>query len=190
LNRFDEKWVDQAENQDTTSEEPKLVTDENRQDKGKQNWDDPLREWLLGQHLLNVQSEGSVSHRLSHFPLWFGDRLVEISVALFSQQQASCGEEGIRHRRLVISLDTDHLGHLDITLNLANRHLRLCLTSENEVSTKQLALHLGELKNVLESYGWVIDEIQYVTDKTVDAGTALRAVVEHHIAQDSLSRLM
>ena len=70
--------------------------------------------------LLNTQSEGSVGHRLSHFPLWFGDRLVEISVALFSQQAQSCGEDGIRHRRLVLSLETASLGHLEITVSLAD----------------------------------------------------------------------
>lgn len=153
-------------------------------------WDAPYREWLLGQRLLNTQSEGSVSHRLRHLPLWFGDHLVEISVALFSQQAATCAEDGIRHRRLLLSLETANLGHLEITVNLAERHLRLYLTAAEAVATERLARHFGELKSELEKYGWQIDEIKYITAAKMEGGTAVRAVVEHHIAQDSLCRLM
>jgi hypothetical protein len=167
-----------------------MPTDDGSEEGGKQKWHGPYLEWSLGQRLLNTQSEGSVSHRLSHFPLWFGDRLVEISVALFSQQEQSCSEDSIRHRRLVLSLETANLGPLEITVNLADRHLRLRMTAGEESATESLARHFGELKTHLEQYGWEIDEINYVTEATVEEGAAVRAVVEHHITQDSLSRLM
>ncbi|MCU7815195.1 MAG: flagellar hook-length control protein FliK [Candidatus Thiodiazotropha sp. (ex Rostrolucina anterorostrata)] len=167
-----------------------LLTDDSSEQGSKQKWDGPYQEWLLGQRLLNTQNEGSVSHRLSHFPLWFGDRLVEISVAFFSQQEQSCREDGVRHRRLVLSLETTNLGHLEITINLADRHLRLHVTSEAAAATEQLAHHLGGLKTQLEGYDWEIDEIKYITEATVEDGAVVRAVVEHHITQDSLSRLM
>jgi hypothetical protein len=147
-------------------------------------------EWLLGHRLLNTQSNGSVSHRLCHFPLWFGDHLVEISVALFSQQESTCSEDGIRHRRLVLSLETANLGHLEVTVDLAGHRLRLQLIAADEVATERLARHLGELKSELKRLGWEIDEIKYVTEAKVEGGAAVRAVLEHHIAQDSLSRLM
>lgn len=166
------------------------VLDDRSGEGGKQKWNDPYLEWSLGQRLLNTQSEGSVSHRLSHFPLWFGDRLVEISVALFSQQEQSCGDDGIRHRRLVLSLETANLGHLEITVNLADRHLRLHMVTGEEAATERLARHFGELRTQLERYGWEIDEIDYITEAAVEDGAAVRAVVEHHITQDSLSRLM
>jgi hypothetical protein len=177
---FDEKAIDQEESGQAGAAEQGP----------KQKWDTPYKEWLLGQRLLNTQGEGSVSHRLSHIPLWIGDRLVEISVALFSQKESTCSEDAIRHRRLVLSLETTNLGHLQITVNLADRHLRLHLLTQAEEVTERLACHFGKLKSVLESYEWVIDEIKYVTDSSVENGAAVRAVVEHHIARDSLSRLM
>ncbi len=165
-------------------------TDGSDAQSGRQKWNDPYLEWSLGQRLLNTQSEGSVSHRLSHFPLWFGDRLVEISVALFSQQEASRSEDGIRHRRLVLSLETANLGNLEITVNLANRNVRIHMVAGEQAATERLAHCFGELKAQLESIGWTIDEIDYVTEAGVEGGAAVKAVVEHHITQDSLSRLM
>ncbi len=153
-------------------------------------WGEAHREWLLGERLLNTQNEGSVSHRLTHLPLWFGDRLVEIRVALFAQREASCSEAGIRHRRLVISLETEHLGPLEIRVTLADRHVRLSLTTGEASATEFLARHFGELKTVLSAQGWEIDEIDYLTESSVESDAAVQAVVEHHIAQDSLSRLM
>ncbi|WP_316369640.1 flagellar hook-length control protein FliK [Candidatus Thiodiazotropha sp. CDECU1] len=167
-----------------------MLSDDSREEGGRQRRNDAYQEWSLGQHLLNTQSEGSVSHRLSHFPLWFGDRLLEISVALFSQQEQSLDLNGIRHRRLVLSLETASLGQLEITVNLADRHLRLHMVTGDEVATERLARHVGELKTQLEGYGWEIDEIDYVTETEIEDGAAVRAVVEHHITQDSLSRLM
>jgi hypothetical protein len=166
------------------------VSDDSTKEDTKQKWHGPYQEWALGQRLLNTQSDGSVSHRLSHFPIWFGDRLVEISVALFSQQEQFCNENGIRHRRLVLSLETANLGHLTMTVNLADRHLRLSMVTGEEAATERLAQHFGELQKQLERYGWEIDEIDYITEAAIEDGAAVRAVVEHHITQDSLSRLM
>jgi hypothetical protein len=186
----DDKANNLAQDQYSNSETREPLSDGNSGNDRKQNWDGPLKEWLLGQRLLNSQNEGSVNHRLTHLPLWFGNRLVEISIALFSQQQDTCVEDGTRHRRLVISLDTVNLGHLDITLNLADQHCRVCLTTEDEASTNLLASHFGELKGVIEDNDWILDEIKYATDTTGGDDAALRAVVEHQISQGSLSRLM
>ncbi|MES9989988.1 MAG: flagellar hook-length control protein FliK [Candidatus Thiodiazotropha endolucinida] len=185
---FMDKGADTTKSKNDRRDGPML--DDRPEEGGEQKWNDPYLEWSLGQRLLNTQSEGSVSHRLSHFPLWFGDRLVEISVALFSQQAQSCGEDGIRHRRLVLSLETANLGHLEITVSLADRHLRLHMVTGEEAATERLAHHFGELRTQLERYGWEIDEIEYITGAAVEDGAAVRAVVEHHITQDSLSRLM
>jgi hypothetical protein len=173
-----------------TQDKTATVNKDGVEQKNRDRRNTPLNEWLLGQRLLNTQSEGSVDHRLSHIPLWLGDRLVEISIALFSQHEASCSDQGIRYRRLVMSLETANLGQLEITVNLADRHLRLKMVSCNEAASEVLAHYFGELKSVLERHEWEIDEIKYITDSTVEDGAAVNAVVEHHIAQDSLSRLM
>ena len=77
-------------------------------------------EWLLGRWLLNMQSEGSVNHRLMSLPLWFGDRLVEVNVALFSQREDNLQPDGTRYRRIVLSLDTERLGHVELTVNMSD----------------------------------------------------------------------
>lgn len=147
-------------------------------------------EWLLGQRLLNTQRDGSVSHRLTRFPLWFGDRLVEISMALFSQREASRGADGIRHRRLLLALDTQALGPVEIGVNLADRRLSLRVTTGQGAATERLARHAGELKAAVEARDWVVDEIDYATAAHRPGSAPVHAVVEHHIAQDSLSRLL
>ncbi len=146
-------------------------------------------EWQLGQWLLNTQNAGTVDHRLAVIPLWFGSRLLEVDVALFSQREDSALADGTRYRRVVFSLDLDQLGHLDITARIADRRLHLTVAAEQEAATQVMASYLGDLKTTLESYDWQLDEIEYLT-VTADDNDAVRTVVEHYITQDSLSRLM
>lgn len=147
-------------------------------------------EWQLGQWLLNTQSEGAVGHRLAVLPLWFGDRLSEVNVALFSQREDTRQSDGIRYRRVVLSLDVGQLGHLDITARIADRRLHLSIAADNSAATEVLAAYLGDLKADLTVHDWQLDEIEYVTSTAKNDDRALRSVVEHYITQDSLSRLM
>lgn len=157
--------------------------------------DDPdsqgRREWELGRFLLNAQGGGSVAHRLRSFPIWFGDRLVEVDIALYSQlQQGHQHENGIRYQKVVFSLNTDSLGHVEISVHVANRNLRMAITADDEFATEQLARYLPELKAVLAGSGWRLDEVSYETVENDLRGNVLGSVVEHYISQDSLSRLM
>lgn len=149
------------------------------------------QEWELGRFLLNVQGGGSVAHRVKSLPIWFGDRMVEVDIALYSQlRQGPEQEDGIRYRKIVFSLDTDSLGHVEISAHVANRNLRLVVASNSEFSTEQMAHYLPELKAALTESGWRLDEISYETMENDLSGNVLGSVVEHHISQDSLSRLM
>lgn len=147
-------------------------------------------EQALGRLLLNVQSHGAVAHRVATVPLWFGDRLVEVSVALFSQREEPRGRSGIRFRRVVLSLETEHLGPLQVSAQLAERNLRLEIAAASGAVTGLLSAWLQPLRQALEAAGWQVDDISYVTRDLDEGGEVLRSVVEHHISQDSLSRLM
>jgi hypothetical protein len=162
-------------------------------DDGHQFFDTPAgQEWLLGRFLLNVQSEGSVAHRLASFPIWFGDRLIEVEMALFTQQRDTGQEDSgdIQYRKLVFSLDTEGLGHVEISVHVANRNLRVIVATDNEPATGELAQYLPDLKHELAAFGWQLDELSYRTTESDLQGNVIRSVVEHYISQDSLSRLM
>ncbi|MES9851146.1 MAG: flagellar hook-length control protein FliK [Candidatus Thiodiazotropha sp. L084R] len=188
--RDKERTIDKSGIADSHHPVNSMGSNESSETGAKHTRDEFYSEWLLGKRLINTQNGGSLNHQLLHFPLWFGERLIEITVALFSQNEASCTEEESRHRRLVLSLETANLGDLKITVNLADQHLRLRFVADNAAATELLAQHLADLKAALDTTIWEIDEIEYVTDALNEDNTALQAVVEHHIAQDSLSRLM
>ena len=140
--------------------------------------------------LLNTQSGGSVSHRLTSFPVWFGDRLVEVSLAQFSQRDETAKPGGIRHRRLHISIETERLGHIELTVQAANRRLRVEIGAQSEHTATTLSRYLSELKGALGEAGWEVDQVDYATiDRDQESGV-VSSVVEHHISHDSVNRVM
>lgn len=147
-------------------------------------------EWLLGRWLLNAQSEGAVAHRLIAVPLWLGNRLVELNLAFFSQMKDESGSNGIRYRRILLSLDLDTLGHVDIEIVVANQRLRIAFETQRESTTDMLASRLGNLKADFSEFGWNLDELSYATRELSALDLPSQAVISHHVRQDSLSRLM
>jgi hypothetical protein len=157
----------------------------NRDRRGEQ-----LQAWLLGRRVLNSQSEGAVAHRFLTLPLWFGDRLVEVNLAFFAQTPDEQDGDGLRYRRIVLSLDFAGLGEVEAVVSVANRHLRIAFETGREEATQLLALWMGALKADLAAFGWQIDELSYGTRYADALDGPAEAVVSHYIRQDSLSRLM
>lgn len=148
------------------------------------------REWLLGRWLLNTQSEGSVAHRFMAVPIWLGDRLVELNLAFFTQLKDASDPERIRYRRILLSLDLENLGHVDIEIVAANKRLRVAFESEYEATTQLLSSRLGDLKTDFSEFGWTLDELSYATRQGSGLDLPSQAVISHYVRQDSLSRLM
>lgn len=144
----------------------------------------------LGTWLLNGQSEGSVAHRTSTFPLWFGERLIEVSIALFNQRQQVMGQGELRHRRIVLALDTEQLGHVELVANLAKDNLSLEVRAQDDEATETLADHLPALRSQLTALGWTVDGISYATVAPGERGEVVRSVVEHFVTQDSVNQLI
>lgn len=161
---------------------------------GGNSQDHPSRdEWLVGRWLLNAQQDGALQHRFTTLPLWLGERLVEVSMAFFSQNHGALSEDGVRRQRVVFALDTAALGRVEVTVSIADRHLAVRVDAEDAAATEALASHLADLKSGLSAVGWEVDELSYVTRSDEAKGGldgAARAVVEHHVRQDSLSRLL
>lgn len=151
---------------------------------------DEQRERWLGAWLLNAQSEGTVAHHVTRFPIWFGERLIEVNMALFSQREGHAPRGEIKHRRIVFSLDTDTLGHVEISAGLANRNLRLEVTSERDSVAEAMAAYIGELRQTLDDLGWNVEAIHYRVAEPESGGGVVRSVVEHYITQDSVNQLV
>ena len=147
--------------------------------------------WQLGQWLLNMQGEGSLAHRFIRFPVWLDDSLVEVSMALYSQhdRHPATNEPGaLRHHKVVFSLATGNLGHVEIEALVADRHLRLTVSVERQYAAERLAEYLTTLTAALNAHDWHVDEIRYRTRD--DLTGVMQSIVEHHITPDSLSQLM
>jgi len=145
--------------------------------------------WLLGQWLLNVQSHPRIAQRLVRLPLWLGDRIVEVSVALLSEREPETAS-GIRFGHAALFLDLPHLGRVQVTLRAADRSLRATLSAEREEATTALARHAAALREDLARCGWEVAEASYLQATLSPEGAVLDTVVHHHLTPDSLSRWM
>jgi hypothetical protein len=154
------------------------------------NQDDGDAANRMTQWLLNAQTGGSVMHRLGTLPLLLGGRLIEVDVAMFEQQREAIQKTQAQHRQLVFTLQTEHLGRVEIVARVVGDRVRVSVATDNEQNTTAAASHMGELKASLAEAGWVTDELSYET-RSVDPRTgAVSSVVEHVVSLDSMNRLI
>jgi len=146
--------------------------------------------WDLGHWLFNVQSHPRIAHRLLNAPLWIGDRLTELEIALFEQHGEPDAVDECALQRVVLRLDLEWLGRVQVRLTAAGRRLRLRVAADREAGSESLARHAAALRANLEDRGWLVDEMEHVLERRDAADAPLEAVVLHHITQDSLSRWM
>jgi len=147
------------------------------------------QDWLVGRWILNMQNEGSVAHRYSTFPIWFGDRLVEVNVAIFGQRNNNSNQQ-LQHKKLVFSINTEYLGKVELTVLAADRHLSVDVVADNEPTAVYMAGYLAELKQSLQQVGWTVDAINYGAAQSLDDDAVVNAVVEHHVTQNSVNHLI
>jgi hypothetical protein len=96
----------------------------------------------------------------------------------------------IRHRRVVLALDTETLGRIEASALFAADRIRVTLSTSSSESTGALARHMGPLTAELEHAGWHVDEMRYETRAPVAPGEVMKSVVEHLIGPGSVSRLV
>jgi Flagellar hook-length control protein FliK len=144
----------------------------------------------LARWLLNTQIDGTVSHRIFTVPLNIDGQITEINIALFDQEKKYIIKDGIRYRQIVFSLESEQLGLVEVTVNVANQHLRIQVMTDDHSNTEYLAQYMTYLKNTVADADWELDEISYGTKINDTDNAVVRSVVEHYITQDSLSRLI
>jgi hypothetical protein len=167
------------------SAEPQSQGSATTNDSGAQN-----SEQLLGQWVLNAQTDGSVAHRTGTIPLLVGNRLMEVEVALFEQRRNADPKADTRHRQLIFRLNTETMGTVEISARLAGDHVRVQVVSEDERAANSLSSETQALRAALGEAGWKVDEVVYETRSLGDRNAAASAVVDHVINQDSLNRVI
>ena len=145
----------------------------------------------LARWILNAQNGGAVAHRVGTLPLLIGGRLVELDVALFEEHGGDSEQEtsSMRHRRLVVGMDTETLGRIEASALFAADHIRVTFSTASSESTGALARRMGPLTAELEHFGWHVDEMKYETRVPVVPGAVLKSVVEHLVSPGSVSTL-
>jgi hypothetical protein len=180
---------------DSPQAAPTLTADDNNnravQPTGfRPNQDDGEAANRMTQWLLNAQTGGSVMHRLGTLPLLLGGRLIEVDVAMFEQRREAVQKSQAQHRQLVFTLQTEHLGRVEVVARVVGDRVRVSVATDNENNTSVAASHVQALKTSLAEAGWTTDEVSYET-RTVDARTgAVSSVVEHVVSLDSMNRLI
>jgi len=144
----------------------------------------------LAQRILNAQTGGVVSHRSGYLPLLVGGRLVEVSFALFEQQQPAARPAGLQHRQVVFSLRTENLGQVDVVARITGDHVRVQLLTGSQDNSNVASQHSAELTRALSESGWSVDEIAYGLRAPDGQDATVRSVIEHVISLDSLNRLV
>jgi hypothetical protein len=143
----------------------------------------------LGRWLLNVQTGGSVGHRVNTIPLLVNGRLVELDIAVFEQREGRQNKEETKHRQLSFSLRSEQLGQVEAHLVLTGDHMKMTLGAERETTAESLSAYSPELMQQLKDDGWQVDQLNY--EVKAGKGTSVaRAVLQHVVSQDSVSRLV
>lgn len=163
------------------------MTDDAKQDSRHSDHDPDL---YMRWSLLNSQVDGSLSHRVCTLPMWLGDKLIEINIAIYEQHNKGATPDSIKYKKLVFSLELEHLGNIAIESTIENKNIRLRVSSDKQSSTELLVEYASLLKDDLVAYGWKLDEISYLTKHKDDMGDVVATVMQHYVSQDSLNRVM
>jgi hypothetical protein len=144
----------------------------------------------LAATILNAQTGGVVAHRSGLLPLLVGGRLVEVSFALFEQQRPANQAQGLQHRQVLFSLNTQQMGRVDVLARITGGHVRVQITTDSEERTSQTARYADLLKGSLSESGWNVDEVAYGVRAENPHNAVVRSVIEHVVSLDSLNRLV
>jgi hypothetical protein len=144
----------------------------------------------LAATILNAQTGGVVAHRSGLLPLLVGGKLVEVSFALFEQRRPANQAQGLQHRQVLFSLNTQQMGRVDVLARITGGHVRVQITTDSEERTAQTAHYADLLKGSLSESGWNVDEVAYGVRAENPHNAVVRSVIEHVVSLDSLNRLV
>jgi hypothetical protein len=130
---------------------------------------DALSRWLL-----NIQNDGSVAYRYGTLPVMVAGQLVELDLVLFQQRPSAAAATQIR--RLVMTLDTQTFGPLQVEARALDNRLVITFTGQSPESATDLASYSGEVRQLASRLGWNVEGVGYEYGPT---GRAARQIIDH-----------
>jgi flagellar hook-length control protein FliK len=136
----------------------------------------------------NAQTGGAIAHAVGTIALIIDGRLVELDIAMFGEPGKGAG--AMAHGRVVIELDTEHLGHLHVDATLVGTHVQVGIGSDSADAADFIAQHAPALRSRIEADGWSVDGLRYEVRERGAMNGVAKIVLEHRMSADSLSRLV
>lgn len=119
--------------------------------------DDEIRK--LAQRLLNSQDSGAIAYHYGSMPVLISGQLVELDVLLFRERESAQQNAGLR--KLVMTLNTESLGRVEIVAQSIDNHLSVSITTQSPQATEKLAGHVTEVRDLVTQLGWRVDGVSY-----------------------------
>jgi hypothetical protein len=131
----------------------------------------------LARWLLNIQDDGSVAYRYGTLPVMVAGQLVELDLVLFQQRPSQGAATQIR--RLVMTLDTQSFGPLQVEARALDNRLAITFTGQSPQAAGDLASYSGEVRQLATRLGWNVEAVGYEYGRT---GRAARQIIDHVLA--------
>jgi len=128
----------------------------------------------LSRWLLNIQNDGSVAYRYGTLPVMVAGQLVELDLVLFQQRPSTAAATQIR--RLVMTLDTQTFGPLQVEARALDSRLVITFTGQSPESASDLASYSGEVRQLASRLGWNVEGVGYEYGRE---GRAARQIINH-----------
>jgi len=138
--------------------------------------DESLARWLL-----NVQNDGSVAYRYGTLPVMVAGQLVELDLVLFQQRPSQAAATQIR--RLVMTLDTQTFGPLQVEARALDNRLAITFTGQTPDSAAELASYSAEVRQLASRLGWNVETVGYEYGPT---GRAARQIIDHVLSEGTV----
>jgi hypothetical protein len=138
------------------------------------------------QSLLNRQDDGAVIYRYGSLPVLVSGRLMELELALFQQREPREGEA--RLRRLVMTLDTETLGPLQIEARSLNERLVIRFTGRSAQAAAHLAPYGRDVEQLAARLGWAVDGVEY--EYASGSARAATQIIRHVLNSETIDSVL
>jgi hypothetical protein len=145
-------------------------------DTGQQSPSDPPSS--LARRLLNVHDDGAVLYRYGTLPVLVADQLIELDLVLFQQRGTPAHTSQVR--RLVMTLDTQSFGALQVEARALDNRLIVKFTGQSPEALQSLSAYGAEVHDLATRLGWNVEAVTYEHEPS--PVRAARHVIDHVLA--------
>ena len=140
----------------------------------------------VAEHLLNFQDEGGTAYRYGTLPVLVSGQLIELDLVSFQPKRPQAATPQVR--RLVMTLNTESFGPLQVEARALSDRLVITFTGRTAESAAELAPHADEVRSLATRLGWNVDAVGYeYNDRT---GRAARQVIDHVLSSGTVDLVL